>query len=100
MQATIFCIWRRFSDLTWQRGSIKFPKADDPDGSEQLLAAYDGKPSTYREWAIEYYEVPVVLAAVTHVFDHKPLTDALVKSLNASLSLSDIADDMVEIGYP
>ena len=100
MQHTTFCVWRRIRDKAWHCGSIEFPKGDDPDGSAQLLAGFDGKPATYCEFAEEYYETTVPLAAVQHVFGHKPLTDAVVKTLNADLSIGDIAGELAEIGYP
>lgn len=100
MQDTTFCVWRRPGDKAWQRGSIEFPDGHDPDGSEQLLAGFDGKPLTYRDWAEEYFETPVALAAVAQVFKHNPLTDELVKALNADVSLHDIEAELVEIGYP
>jgi len=39
---TTFCIWRTYSDTSWQRGNIQFPDAKDPDGSADLLAILDG----------------------------------------------------------
>lgn len=43
---TTFCIWRRHTDSTWQRGEIAFPPGRDPDGSEDLLSILDGSPET------------------------------------------------------
>src|SRR5262249_63172 len=52
-----FCIWRRYGDRTWQVGPIQFPKDHpDPDGSEFLLSALDGRPETYHAWAADYYD--------------------------------------------
>jgi len=51
-------------------------------------------------FAAGYYEIPVSLSAVTHVFERRPLTDAVVRSLNADLPVEDLADDIRSIGYP
>ena len=96
-----FCVWRRQADRGWQLGPVAFPPGQpDPDGSELLMSALDGRPESYRDWATEYYEQDVSLAAVRHVYLHRPLTRALVARLNPDLSLDDLAEDVEEIGYP
>lgn len=100
LEETTFCIWRRFSDDAWQRGEIAFPPGPDPDGSVALLSPLDGNPQTYREWAEDYFEASVPLAAVRHVYAHRPLTAKVVTALNPEVSLIDLEADRVEIGYP
>lgn len=96
-----FCIWRGHGDRAWQVGPVEFPPDHpDPDGSEFLLSPLDGLPETYRAWAEEYYERDVELAAVEHVYRHRPLTAELVARLNPEVSLDDVAADASEIGYP
>ena len=98
-EETSFCIWRRRGDHVWQTGNIKFPDADSPDGSEDLLFILDGKPETYASWASEYNERPIPLDAVKAVYAHKPLTQQLVSRLNPDRSLADLEGDLDEIGY-
>jgi len=74
MGDTTFCICRQYDDTAWQRGPVQFPPAPDPDGSEELLSPLDGRPETYQEWAEGYYEQPISLEAVRHVYEHRPLT--------------------------
>ena len=100
IEATTFCIWRSYSDSSWQVGKIDYPEGDDPDGSEDLLSMLDGKPSNYKEFAEQYYERPVDLAAVSDIYQHKPLTDEIIKMLNADRSKEDLKSDIEEIGYP
>ena len=100
MADTTFCIWRRYGDTAWQRGPVQFPPAPDPDGSEELLSPLDGRPETYQEWAEGYYEQPISLEAVRHVYEHRPLTEELVAVLNPEIRLDDLAEDIKEIGYP
>jgi hypothetical protein len=96
-----FCVWRRYGDRNWQVGPVEFPTGHpDPDGSESLLWPLDGRPKTYRDWASDYYERDVSLAAVEHVYRHRPLTPAVVAQLNPDVSLTDLSDDVNEIGYP
>jgi hypothetical protein len=96
-----FCIWRRFDDLAWQVGRIQFPPDHpDPDGSEYLLSDLDGQPETYQAWAADYYEREVELSAVEHVYLHQPLSPETIARLNPVVSLSELAGDISEIGYP
>jgi hypothetical protein len=98
---TTFCVWRRYSDRAWRRGLVKFPAGEeDPDGSAGLLRYLDGYPHTYGDWAAEYYERDVPLAAVRSIYAHEPLDQRLVTALNADVSLSELNADVAEIGYP
>ena len=97
---TTFGIWRRPSDSAWQVGSISFPSEPDPDGSEYLLSALDGRPESYHEWAQGYYDRALQLQAVTHVYQHRPLTAAMLADLGSSRTLSELAPEADEIGYP
>ena len=100
MADTTFCIWRTPDDDQWRKGTIAYPSSPDPDGSEDLLFILDGNPKTYQNWAEEYYEADVNLAAVKHVYQHRPLTPQTVARLNPDMTLADLADDIAEIGYP
>lgn len=95
-----FFIWRGVDDTSWRAGPVEYPAGDDPDGSKGLLAILDGKPNTYRDWAEEYYEHEVDLTAVRAVYDHEPLTEELIRTLNPDLALSLLDEDIREIGYP
>jgi hypothetical protein len=96
-----FCVWRRYIDPHWQIGPVKFPTDDsDPDGSEFLLSALDGRPESYQEWAMGYYELEIPLASVKHVYCHRPLGRDVIASLHSKMLLSELAADIKEIGYP
>jgi hypothetical protein len=100
IEDTTFCIWRRYSDKSWQCGAIEFPAGQDPDGAQFLLAPLDGKPASYQAWAEDYYERAVPLARVRQVYAHQPLTEQLLQRLNPETSLEELAADIEEIGYP
>jgi len=98
---TTFCIWRRYSDSNWQHGAVAFPPGiNDPDGSAHLLRWLDGLPNTYRQWAQDYYECEVSAEAVESIFGHRPLNQDIVTELNRDLELSQLHEDVEQIGYP
>ena len=96
VEDTTFCLWRTHGDDRWYTGAADYPPGDDPDGSGDLLSILDGNPRTYQRWAREYYEVKVSLAAVRHIYEHRPLTAEVLARLNPDVTLEDLA----EIGYP
>ena len=95
-----FCIWRAPADVVWQVGAVQYPPADDPDGSEELLAILDADPRTYQAWAETYDERTVDLAAVEAIYAHQNLSEGLVGSLNPGVTFGSLEDDVLEIGYP
>lgn len=97
---TTFCIWRRLHDSAWQCGALQYPDAPDPDGSAHLLAIFDGNPRIYHAWAEDYYERPISFHAVAQVYQHHPLTEAVVTALNDEITLADLQEDINEIQYP
>jgi hypothetical protein len=99
LEDTTFCIWRTPGGTSWQRGEIQFSDDDKRDGSAEMLLILDGQPQTYQQWAEEYYQQPVDLAAVRHVYAHQPLTEDLVAHLNPDVLLQDLSADLAEIGY-
>lgn len=103
------CLWRETGDDGWRTGTIEFPEDEDededdmgdPDGARflfRLLA--DRSAESFRDWAADYYERPVDLAAVRHIFALRSLTADVVKALNTEITLDDLAEDILEIGYP
>ncbi|MFI6694575.1 hypothetical protein ACIBLA_22995 [Streptomyces sp. NPDC050433] len=102
MPVVTACIWRETADTRWRHGTIDFPAGyDDPDGANRLFHLLaDPSPEAYQRFAEDYYEVPLNLAAVRHVYALRPLTPALVSGLNEATSLSDVAEEIGEIGYP
>ena len=100
LEDTTFCLWRTPSDDRWRTGKIVYPPGDDPDGSADLLAILDGRPQTYQQWAEEYYDTEVSLAAVEHVYQHRPLTAEVAAQLNPEVTWDSLAGDLEEIGYP
>lgn len=95
-----FCIWLLHTDRSWRIGEIESPVGDDPDGSRELLAIFDGLPQTYQCWSADYYEQPIPLAAVERIYRHEPLTNGLILALNPEIRLADLREDIANIAYP
>ncbi|MEW6735670.1 MAG: hypothetical protein AB1489_30545 [Acidobacteriota bacterium] len=82
-----------------KRWHLDFPNPDDPDGSAGLLFILDGNPKTYQEWSQKYYERPVRIDLVEAIYRQEPLTRDLVAGLNQNITVKDLEDDAIEIGY-
>ncbi len=103
MPVVTACMWRETVDDRWKAGTIDFPDGttEDADGAEHLFRLLvDRSPEAFQRWAEDYYEVPVDLAAVRHVFSSRPLTEEVVRALNSDIVLADLSEDVAEIGYP
>lgn len=99
---TTFCLWRKTKDNQWHCGNVDFPNnaGDDPDGSSGLLAILDGEPSTYVQFASDYFEVDIDEKDVRHIYNLQPLTTELLARLHCERGLDDLSEDISEIGYP
>ncbi|MFE9373738.1 hypothetical protein ACFYM2_28745 [Streptomyces sp. NPDC006711] len=79
------CIWREPGDTAWRTGSaIAFPPdTPDPDGSGYLFHLLaDRSPEAARAHFEDYYERPIPLSAVRHIFTGAPLTPEITSVLN------------------
>ncbi|GAA3443366.1 hypothetical protein [Planomonospora venezuelensis] len=96
------CLWRESGDDRWRVGEIDYPDgASDPDGAAHLFALLaDPSAEAFQRFAEDYYEVPVDLDAVRHVYALCPLTQTAVTALNADLTMKDLADDLAAARYP
>lgn len=96
------CLWRGSTDERWHHGTIDFPEgAVDPDGATSLFGLLvDRAPEAFQRFAEDYYEVSIDLGAVSQVHALRPLNQELVSLLNPEVSLTDLAQDISEIGYP
>ena len=97
-----FCYWRRASDSFWNK--VHHPSSDKlntEDGSVELMSLLVGQPSDYQRWALEYYELSSLkIKSIVDIFQHSPLNQSLVLSLNPDSLFEDVLIDAKEIGYP
>jgi hypothetical protein len=101
MPVVTACLWREARDERWRVGEIEYPNGEsDPDGTAHLFGLLvDPSPEAFRRFAEEYYEVPVNLDAVRHVYALRPLTPAVVTTLNADVTLESLSEDLVAARY-
>jgi len=93
-----FCLWH---DEAWKIGAVDFPQdAADPDGSAGLFTLLDDEPSSYVQWARDYYERELDPDAVAAIYATTPLTAELVTALSADLSMRAAKAAAKETGYP
>jgi hypothetical protein len=126
-----FCIWKKYSDTFWNKGNFQYPgnTERDYDGSEYCLSYLFLTPEDYHGWAEEYYYDPDVddeyhegdeeyyewlessgpgmkiidIESVKQIYEHKPLTEKIIKSLNSSINsdeIDEIKKKIIDIGYP
>ncbi len=100
IEATTFCVWRKFTDLSWQIGEIEYPEGNDPDGMKELLNILDCNPSTYKKWAEYYFGRELNFSVIEHIYKQKPLSNEMVKKLNKDISIEDLERNLEEVGYP
>ena len=51
------CLWRLGDDNKWRHGDVTLPTGEeDPDGADWLFGQLDGRPESYRDYALEYFE--------------------------------------------
>ena len=102
---TTFCIWRKNEENKWNIGEIDFPKDKYTDGSADLLYILDNNPTTYRKWALEYYDehfenTKLKIETVKHIYDSKKITKELILELNPEIEdFEDLKNELKEIGY-
>ncbi|MFS4104079.1 hypothetical protein [Streptomyces sp. PD-S100-1] len=102
MPRVTVCLWREAGSGRWQAGEIDFPEDDaDPDGSGWLFQLLvDPSPEAFQEFAEDYYEIPVDIHAVRHVYALRPLTQDVVTALNTEATSAKLAAAAAAIGYP
>jgi hypothetical protein len=100
MDSISFCFWRLHTQTTWSLVTLTTTETDDPDGSLFLLGCLNGDPNSYQDFAEDYYEIDIPLSAIRYVYNHLPLNQAIIDLLNPEVELSEIYDDLVDIGYP
>lgn len=102
MPQVTFCLWRETGDDRWHAGRIDFPSgSSDPDGSGWMFdLPVDPSPEAFRSFAEDYYERPVDLDAVRHIYEQRPLTPDVVARLNPDASFEVVVKEAEAMGYP
>ncbi|WP_220296199.1 hypothetical protein [Streptomyces sp. MBT84] len=92
------CMWRAATDDRWHHGTIDFPdRTVDPDGAMGLFELLvDRSPEAFQRFAEDYID----LEAVSQVYALWALSQEFVSLLNPEISLTDLAQDISQVGYP
>jgi hypothetical protein len=97
------CLWTASGAAgSWTHGDVLVPGTpDDPSGAGWLFDLVTRpEPGQYVDFAHDYYEVGLDLAAVVEVYAHRPLDAELVARINPERALADLLEELQEIGYP
>jgi hypothetical protein len=102
MPRVTFCLWREPDGAGWHTGRIDFPEGHaDPDGSGWMCALLaDPTPEAFCSFAEDYYQRPVDLPAVRHIYQQRPLTREVVTRLNPAASYAAVTRAAESTGYP
>lgn len=93
---TTFCIWS-LDNGAWTVGKID----DYDDGSEEMLALFDGNPQKYVEFAEEYYEKEIPVEMVSNIYEGTTITKEMVLALNDEFESWDaLREGLEDIKYP
>jgi hypothetical protein len=96
-----YCYWRSPKDSSWQKVVHPDPVLSlSEDGSTEYLALLVEPAASYEDFAKWYYELDIPVASIESIYNHSPLTEGLVRSLNPEISLAQAQEAAAEIGYP
>jgi hypothetical protein len=96
-----YCYWRAPEDSSWQRVVHPDPVLSlSEDGSAEYLALLVEPATSYEDFAKWYYELDIPAVAIESIYNHSPLSESLVSSLNSEVSLAQAQEAAAEIGYP
>jgi hypothetical protein len=65
----------------------------------ELWPVLQGNARAYRTHALEYFELKVPLATISHVLAGKPLTAKVLATAGSERTLEELTADLAEIGY-
>ncbi len=96
------CLWRHAVADRWETGDIDFPEGHpDPDGTTGLFGLLTRpEPEAFKTFAEDYYETAVSLEALRHIYDLRPLDQAVIAMLSPLAPVTDVVQDALAIGYP
>lgn len=84
-----FCMWRKNSDSSWQKGKVKMPKGAD-DGSAFLIGAIYRTPEEFVQFAKDYYELALPVEVVEKVYEGIPITMEMIQILNPDCAAEEV----------
>ncbi|MBE1444355.1 hypothetical protein [Paenibacillus sp. OAS669] len=93
-----FCIWRKNSDPTWQKGKVKLPNGAD-DGSSFLLGTIYQTPEDFVQFAEDYFELELPIEVVEQVYEGVPVTVEMIQRLNPDCAAEEVYRELESLGF-
>lgn len=99
MDKVSYCYWyeAQAEGPSWQK---VFDMSSLEDGSYEALSIVTEPADAYIAFANEYYETSLTPKDIQAIYNHLPLTEELIQSINPDITLADLTDDISEIAYP
>lgn len=97
------CLWTGSGAAgSWEHGSIPPPGGPgDQSGAGRLFGLVSRpEPGQYRAFARSYYEVGIDAAAAADIYASRPLDQDLISRINPGRVLSEMLDELRQVGYP
>lgn len=92
-----FCCWQRGNQSHWES---PIPDNELNPDSFFLLEDLNGDETSYEKFVHEYYEMSSSLDKISAVYQHKPMTSELARSMNPAIEYAKLVNDLIDIGYP
>ena len=90
-----FCIWKENNE-PWKYGEVDLKLKNEL----RLLEIYVKNEKFYKKWADAYYETNIPINIIKMIYNHEPVSEAIIKKVNSKLSINDMESDIKEIGFP
>ncbi|MBT2293326.1 hypothetical protein J7E73_30380 [Paenibacillus albidus] len=95
---TTFCLWRSSGDAEWRAGEPADAEGLD-DGADFLLGFLESTPEEYADWAGTYFDKPISLSAVQHIYNGQPVTEAVITELNPERDVEAAMEELKALGF-
>ncbi|RNB89771.1 hypothetical protein EDM56_11430 [Brevibacillus fluminis] len=88
-EVVTFCIWRKNSDASWQKGKVKMSEGAD-DGSDFLIGAIYQTPGEFVQFAKDFFELALPVDVVEKVYEGVPITVEMIQMLNPECAAEEV----------
>lgn len=92
-----FCIWRKNSDSSWQKGKVKMPKGAN-DGSDFLIGAIHQRAEDFVQWTKDYFDIALPAEVVEKVYEGVPITPEIIQMLNPDCNTEEVYRELKTMG--
>jgi len=97
MDSSTFCMWNLAGSTSW---GLSFVSGTCQDAHHWLLAQYSTDPQVFRRFATSYHDVKLPDTLIARFLSLEPIDDNVLREFPIQRKMSEIWDDVKEIGYP